>query len=100
MSKIDFSAPIKTLSGQSFKTKEGDADRDMTLADAAVEGLLAPTQAPESGEEKFRLFKLAERIYKAGEVDVEPEEIALIKQKIGAHYLPAVVGPAFKLLNG
>jgi hypothetical protein len=43
---------------------------------------------------------LAEKLYKAAEVDVEPEDIVLIKAKIGAVYGPAVVLPAYKLLNG
>lgn len=98
--KIDFSVPLKNLAGAPLLVRDGDQDVNMTLATAAVEALLAPGQQNEAGEQKFRAYQLAQRLYKAGEVDISPEEASYLKEKIGAHYVPAVVGPCFVLLNG
>lgn len=97
--KIDFSTVLQTLTGVAFQIKETDKERDMTLADASVEALLAPSQ-DETGQQKFEAYQLAAKVNKAAEVELTPEEVAAIKSKIGAAYGPAVVGPAFTLLNG
>jgi len=39
------------------------------------------------------------KIYNGGEIDVKPEEIVLIKQVVGKHPMPIVVGQVFEFLN-
>lgn len=89
-----------TLSGEPIQTKISEKEtRPMILEDAAIEALMTPFEG-EAGEAKFKAFNLAQKIYGRGEVDIEPGDAELIKNKIGRCYAPVVVGPAYKLLNG
>jgi hypothetical protein len=81
-------------------------DKDLTLGAAVLEALLVlDPQKPESGESKAKSYALAARIVNGmkvgeGEVEVSVEEAALIKQKVGDLFSPAVVGPAYEMLEG
>ena len=58
----------------------------------------APEQIP--GEEKARRCYLSMEIHKANnEVDLDREDIKLIKELIGKFYPSLIVGPAWKLLE-
>lgn len=107
--KRDFRPTLKTLSGKDLMTEdtrmEGDNEvkfkRPMTLAHAAVTALQIafPDEKPELVE-KMRRFKLAQRIHDApGPVDVDAEEVALIKALIVKIYPPLVVGRSVELLE-
>lgn len=98
--KIDFSTVLLTLYGKPYMSKTDTGEVPLTLASAALEALLGPAQSPETGEQKFRAYQLAERVALGGEVDLIPEDVVLLKEKIGVHYLPGVVGAAYKQLNG
>ena len=52
------------------------------------------------GDVKFKRHQIAARIYGKQYAELTIEEIALIKELIGKAYGPAVVGPAFNLLEG
>lgn len=100
--KIDFSTPLlNLLTGKPFTTKDGEKERPMLLSDAAIEALMALNpQAQDTGEQKLKCYQLAQKVQLGGEVELDPEDVALIKSKVGAIYGPAIVGPAFTLLNG
>ena len=99
--KINFDSKLMGLDGKALVFIEGDTRRDMLLKDAAVEALMLQlVHENSSGEEKLRRYELARKIYDGGELDLTPEDVSLIKQRIGAGYSVAVVGSAFTLLNG
>lgn len=103
MSKINFSAPLLNIAGEPFQVKVSETSKDerpMELKDVAIEALLAVTPEQQTGEQKFKQYEISQKIYPGGEVDLLPEDITLIKQRIGMIYGPAIVGPAYKLLNG
>lgn len=64
----------------------------------ALLGVYADEQSL-SGDEKFKRYKLAERISAGGEQDVSAEEVALLKKLIGKNWPPAVLGPAYEALE-
>lgn len=64
----------------------------------ALMGVYADEQGL-SGDEKFKRYKLAERISAGGEQDVSAEEVVLIKKLIGKNWPPAVLGPAYEALE-
>jgi len=99
--KIDFSEQIKDLKGKVLTVKDGDADSPMTLAHAAVEGLLSAyaDEGPLDGTEKFRRYKLAVKVDNAKEVELETEEVAKIKQMIAKRWAPLVVGRCYELIE-
>jgi len=99
--KIDFSEQIRDMKGKPLTIKDGDEDRPMTLAHAAVEGLLSAyaDEGPIDGTEKFRRYKLAVKVDNAEVVELETEEVAKIKQLIAKRWAPLVVGRCFELIE-
>ena len=53
-----------------------------------------------SGKDKVKRYELAKRIYHSKElVDLQAEEIALLKELVGRIYPPITVGQAFEILD-
>ena len=51
-------------------------------------------------EEKIKRYELAKKIYKStGLIDLQSEEISLLKKLIGRIYPPLTVGQAFEILD-
>lgn len=114
--KIDFSTVLLDLDGRPLKGPDTSKDpvgtnqngeplyplRDLTLANASVQGLMSQTQESirEPGEVKLRCYTLAQMVHKGGKIDLEPGDADFIKGRIASIFAPAVVGPAFNLLNG
>jgi hypothetical protein len=96
--KVNFDSKLLHLDGQVLKNR----DADFTLKSAAIEALMniAESDRTAKGEDKFKRYELAVKVNAGGEVEITPEEATLLKQRIGEVYGPAVIGPAYKLLNG
>lgn len=95
---IDFSYVLNDLSGKPFP----DGEKSVTLGSAAVAALMQSYQDEHgiTGEEKFQRFALAQRVWGATLVDASSEDVARIKLLVGKFFGPAVVGPAYKALDG
>lgn len=94
--KIDFDAVLKTLDGEEIK----NGDKTVMLKTVAVESLLNPNgkEQPEPMV-KVERFKLAQKIHDGGEIDLQSEDIAMIKKLIGESYAPLIVGQAYEMLE-
>lgn len=92
--KRDFSKHLAAL-GQPLPDNVG------TLREVCVGALLAvyADEQALAGEEKFRRYKLAERVSPGGVQEVSAEEVALLKKLIGKNWPPAVLGPAYEALE-
>lgn len=88
--KIDFKQEVTTIRGESYKDKP-------TLGDLVVEMLLAPSNEL-SGQEKFKRYKLATKVENGEDLDIE--EANLVKESLGKHPHPAVVGVCWDMLEG
>lgn len=118
MAKIDFSFKLKTLDGSDIPEKpdetiDGPDGRKvkkeyppLTLKTVSVNALLMqevdgdgrPVET--SGEEKVKRFQFATRIYEAiGSIELQSEEITLLKRLIARAYLPLTVGQAWEILD-
>lgn len=93
--KIKFDTQITDLNG----TPLSNGQASITLAHVAVDALLVADPAM-TATEKVRNFELATRINAGGEVDLKPEEIALVKKCVGETMTTLVVGQAFRHLDG
>ena len=94
---VNFRQALKTLSGDEIK--EGDAP--VTLGAIAINALLAayPSEQP-TGDEKVQRWRLAQKIFAAGEsLDIRSEDVVLIKRLVGIAYAPLIVGQAFDMLE-
>lgn len=96
--KIDFERKLHTLAGKEITNTDKS---EVTLKSISVEALLGiyPDEQALTGMEKFGRYHLAQRIH-GGEADFTAEEIGKIKLVIGKAYPPAVVGPAYIILDG
>ncbi len=99
--KINVASYIVDLNGNPRMKNEGTKE-PLTVKDVALEALMSVLDADrgETGEMKFKRFEIAQKVNAGSEVELQPEEIAIIKQRIGVAFGAAVVGPAYKILNG
>lgn len=99
--RVDFSQPLMSIYGEPLTANDTGAVKVVTLGSASIEALFV-VDIEETGAQKFKNYELAKAISvaKDGTLDVTPEDAAHLKLKIGKAYGPAVVGPAYELLNG
>ncbi|VTZ24362.1 hypothetical protein MPC4_80138 [Methylocella tundrae] len=94
---IDFSTDILDLSGEPILDA---AEKTLKLGALSVNAIMTPKSAL-SGEENVKRLGLALRINAGGEIEVTPEEAALIKKCAAEAFLsPLIVGRMFEALNG
>jgi hypothetical protein len=95
--KINFDAPLLTLAGDVIIDEN---QRPFRLADAAVNALLGTESQETPATEKVKRFNLARAIQEGGEIELDIEDLAIVKMLIGKAFAPLVVGQAFELLEG
>ena len=98
--KINFSVPLKALSGEDIKDRDGAV---FTLGDAAVNALdaISDDDRKLEGKEKYLRGHLASRIYGTKEpIALDVDELKLVKDLIGRAYGPRIVKEAWDLLEG
>lgn len=95
--KIDFD--LKFLNPKTGKPFDGQ-DAPLHLGDAASTALLTGDANERDFETKARAYKLHQRVYKGGILDLTPEEATAIKVAMGKIYTPVICGQAEAALNG
>ena len=95
---VKVNVPIKTLDGQSMKDNVDGKAVDATVKTAIINAVLAPVQT-EKGVEKVKKYELAKKVFANDEVDLNEDEIKLIKDCIGENFAPIVVGQIYELLK-
>lgn len=99
--KIDFNSELTSLDGSALI----DGGSPITLKKVAIEALLGVMDdggRPERmlAEQKVRYALLAQSIFSANEpLDLQVEDIAVIKDRIGRAYAPLIVMRAWALLD-
>ena len=90
--KIDFDkALIDLVTDKPFSSKE-------TLKSVSMTALLSlDPKENTDGTKRFELWELAKKVKENSDLTVE--EITTIKKRIGMFYTPAVIGPAYTLLE-
>ena len=97
--KVNFEQALEGLDRKPLM----DGETPVTLGAVAVNALMTPMEGDDklTGDDKLAHWLLAGRIQNAtGPLDITPEEATKIKDRIGRGFAPAVVGPAFIILNG
>lgn len=73
---------------------------DATLRMALVNALLNPSKKQEDGMTKVKNYDLAMRVYKETEIEINEDDIKLLKEKVGEAFpSPLIVGQVYKLLS-
>jgi hypothetical protein len=99
--KRDFSTVLLHIDGTPLKEDGNPTGKDLTLAIACVNALMATLPGDEAltGTQKLERWRLAEAVYLRHNSDIKIEDIALMKERLARCYGPLVVGPAFILLE-
>ncbi len=94
---VNFVDSQKTPGEQPFHRRKVS----LTIRKCCVDSLLATTEKGRgiSGEEKIKWFKLAESIQDNDSVELNSEEVTLLKQRIALIFGVVVVGKAYELLD-
>jgi len=95
---LDVTQVLTGLDGEAIM----DGEKAVTLRPICINALMATLETDRgmSGEEKVNIWVLAGKIQKEDKVYLLDTDVTLLKKRIGAAYGPAIVGPAFLLLNG
>jgi hypothetical protein len=107
--EIDFTQALTGINGDELKQcnkSEGDPPKcvelvSMTLGDVALYALIVPSEDEKNldPKKKFERDRLARRIYKNAHAMLSPEDVALIKERIGKTASVVQVGAAWPLLD-
>lgn len=94
--KIDVTAPILDINNEPLM----DGDKPLTLRVVLQTVLLNSLKNDDelAGEAKVKLWTLANDTLK-DQVDWTPEDVSLVRARIGVGYGPVVVGPAWAMLG-
>jgi len=95
---VNVSQTLKTIAGETMKDVVDGKAIDATVKMAIVNAVLSPVEK-ESGVDKVKKYELAKKIYASDEVDLNEDEIKLIKERIGVAFAPIIVGQIFELLK-
>lgn len=95
--KIAISKMLKGLDGKPLVNQGEELSLGGVMGSAL---LMVYTDETIGGDVKFKRHQIAQRLYGKKSVELTIEDIALIKELIGKAYGPAVVGPAYILLEG
>jgi len=96
---VKVNVPLKTMDGQVMKDTDVQGKAvDATVRLAIVNAVLSPVQN-EKGLDKVKKYELAKRVYVSDEVDLNEDEIKLIKDRVGETFPPIVVGQIYELLK-
>jgi hypothetical protein len=111
----DLDKVFKTLDGRNMKVNIADGEpgtvggqkvtqKDLTLREVITNSILSPQpqnqREPISGAEKARRYNIAIMVHKAKkQVELDLEDVTLIKDEIGRIYPPMIVGQSFEILD-
>ena len=100
--KINFDSTITDLAGNPIQIDDKGVKRPCTLRDVCTNALLLETAKSQGieGKEKVRRFRLADKIFGTKEpIQIEAEDIVLLKQLVAEAYAPLVTGRSWDLLE-
>lgn len=107
--KIDMTQGLKDLDGKDLFVQEVkggqvvNTETKLTLRSVCTEALMGtyPQHEVAGGEEKFKRYQMALKLNIAdGEVEIEPEDVVLIKKLIGFSHSVVITGKAYEMLKG
>ena len=99
--KIDVTQNLAALDG-SLITDGTEENKPVLLKTVLVNALMASLEDDknQTGEDKLKNWTLSKDIHDGTELDLTPEQLSKLKERVGKVYTTAVVGPVFNILNG
>jgi len=95
-------AQLKKFSGETLlqEVEKGGERKPLILKDVVIHALtnLLPNEQI-SGEDKFKCYLLAKKIYSDGVVSITIDEASLIKSRVDKFFGPLVLGQVYEILE-
>lgn len=96
MPKINVNVNLKDFDG----TDLAEGGKPLTVKRVLINACCSPVQGENiDGVEKYKRYKLADRISKNDEAQLSAEDIVLLKTLVGKLYFPLIVGQIYDLLE-
>lgn len=95
---VKVNVPLLTMDGQVMKDNVDGQAVDALMKTVMVNAVLSPVEK-ELGISKVKKYELAKKIYASDEVDLNEDEIKLIKERVGETFAPIIVGQIYELLK-
>jgi len=92
--KVDWNETLTDFDGQQVRDEEG---QPVTLGRMAVRALMTVVREQIDGEEKFRRYKLAEKVHQSADLSVD--EVSRLKKAVGEVLTPLAVGAIWTRLE-
>jgi hypothetical protein len=95
--RINFAQELKTLSGETINRGEAT----LKLSHVCCDALFAQFEDEKnlSGDEKAKRFVIATKVHDATLIDLEIEEIALLKKLVGKAFAALIVGQVYQMFD-
>ncbi len=98
MTKVKTNTALLNIEGK--KLEAGDPKKPMTFKSVVVNALImGPDQPALDGAAKLERWELAKRIHGKDEVELEAEEIVMIKESVAKSYTALVYGRVVETLG-
>jgi len=97
--KVNINQKLKNLEGAQLKNETG---KEMDLRETMLQALLSMVEGDDrmSGSDKVKIWVLSQKIHGSnGELEIDVEDVALIKERIGKLFMPMVVGQAWEMIG-
>ncbi len=97
---LNVARELKQLNGQPIQDVGTDGKATpATVRHVLVNALMQPKEK-DLGMEKMKKYELATRIFKNDSVELDANEVAMLKNLVGELFAPLVVGQVWNLLEG
>jgi hypothetical protein len=97
--KYNVDSPLVGFNGNAIVQSEQDPS-PITLKDTLMMACVnANLQKHSTGEEKLKIYRLLQALNAGGQVELNAEQVTLLKNLVGDAYGPAVVGSVYDALE-
>ena len=95
---LDMTQQLAGLDGKAMM----EGETPIMLRTVCVNALMAtlPKDNENTGDKKLAIFTIAQKITQEDKPDLDIKDVDLIRDRVGKAFGPAIVGPAFPILNG
>jgi len=92
--KVDWNETLADFDGQQVRDEEG---QPVTLGRMAIRALMSVVREQVDGDEKFRRYKVAEKVHQGADLSVD--EVSRLKKAVGEVLTPLAVGAIWTRLE-
>lgn len=98
--KIKIKEPILDYEGKEIK--QPPEDKTLTFFDVFINSLNSQMngEPPLPAETKNKIYQISKKIYASDEPNFTPDQLLLIKERVGKAYAPMVYGKVCEIIDG